>query len=267
MAYTRIDYPEEIKKLELLTKEKERVKAQHINEKKYEQLFSETTSRFLKPVTEKLEDDGRQLQALVHNSNQLLDEQRNIGNMLEENNERYLQYYGPDTSIEDLFTPEKPKPKIYDVDKSLTEEDIDNLKQLNFDLPSVVANKRGLSSEHFEQIYKKISSENRSIGQRLSKANKDKQSPNQIEMYKSMTATLGKYKQALKLIESSLDIKVGEGCSTVFYKNADDLAIKLEKLVAAKEAGNTGVDNAIISILDELLHKGFITKSIYDELY
>ena len=51
------------------------------------------------------------------------------------------------------------------------------------------------------------------------------------------------------------------------YKNSDDLIIKLNELVIAKEAGNTGLDNTIISILDELLENKWISKNDYDIIF
>ena len=54
---------------------------------------------------------------------------------------------------------------------------------------------------------------------------------------------------------------------TIFYNNGDDLCTKLNELVTAKKAGNTGLDNTIISALDELLNNKWVTKDEYDKLY
>ena len=42
--------------------------------------------------------------------------------------------------------------------------------------------------------------------------------------------------------------------------------MKLNDLATAKEAGNTGLDNTIVSALDELLHNKWVTKDEYDKL-
>ena len=54
---------------------------------------------------------------------------------------------------------------------------------------------------------------------------------------------------------------------TQFYNSPDDLAKKLNKLVAAKEAGNTSLDNIIVSNLDQLLDIKAIDKNSYNTLY
>jgi hypothetical protein len=50
------------------------------------------------------------------------------------------------------------------------------------------------------------------------------------------------------------------------YQSIDDICSKLEQLIAAKKAGNTGLDNNIISILDELLRTKAVSKDEYNEL-
>ena len=47
----------------------------------------------------------------------------------------------------------------------------------------------------------------------------------------------------------------------------EELCIKLQKLNAAKQAGNNGVNNSIQSILDELLRISAIDKDDYNTLY
>ena len=54
---------------------------------------------------------------------------------------------------------------------------------------------------------------------------------------------------------------------TLLYNNTDQLVQMLQEHIAAKEAGNTGVDNYIVSILDELLRIKAISKDSYDKLY
>ena len=54
---------------------------------------------------------------------------------------------------------------------------------------------------------------------------------------------------------------------TIFYNSANDLCQKLDELVAAKRAGNTGLDNSINSVLDELLNIGAVDKDFYNNLF
>ena len=47
------------------------------------------------------------------------------------------------------------------------------------------------------------------------------------------------------------------------YENINDLVNHLAKEITAKEAGHTGVDNYIISILDELIKIDHVHKNRY----
>ena len=49
--------------------------------------------------------------------------------------------------------------------------------------------------------------------------------------------------------------------------STDELCEKLVEFDTAKETGNTGLDNSINSILDEMLEIKFINKDEYDILY
>jgi len=64
---------------------------------------------------------------------------------------------------------------------------------------------------------------------------------------------------------------VGRGLKTksdvIFYASVDDLCSKLAELNEARKAGNTGLDNVINSILDELMRVQAISKDEYDMLY
>ena len=54
---------------------------------------------------------------------------------------------------------------------------------------------------------------------------------------------------------------------TVFYNSTNDLCQKLYELVAAKRAGNTGLDNIINTMLEELLNIGAVNKEFYNDLF
>lgn len=59
---------------------------------------------------------------------------------------------------------------------------------------------------------------------------------------------------------------LGEG-GAIFYNDPNDLVNKLNLLVASKRAGNTGIDNEISDIIDELLAKSYISKDLAIKLY
>ena len=107
-------------------------------------------------------------------------------------------------------------------------------------------------------------------------------------MFNSQKETLKKYKESIKRIEEAEKFrkKSGEGMrkhklfkqkrgrgrpkiypDTILYNSSRDLYNKLSEYLAAKKAGNTGQDNIIISLLDELLEKNWISKDNYDILY
>jgi len=52
-----------------------------------------------------------------------------------------------------------------------------------------------------------------------------------------------------------------------YYSNPNDLVEKLALLVASKSAGNTGVENEISEIVDELLRSEYISKDVAIKLY
>ena len=60
---------------------------------------------------------------------------------------------------------------------------------------------------------------------------------------------------------------IKNSADVIYYNSVDDLCSRLELLCAAKRAGNTGLNNNINSILDELLHKNVIDKSEYNNLF
>jgi len=53
----------------------------------------------------------------------------------------------------------------------------------------------------------------------------------------------------------------------IYYNDPNDLVGRLNLLVASKHAGNTGVDNEISDIIDELLRKSHILKDVAIQLY
>ena len=98
----------------------------------------------------------------------------------------------------------------------------------------------------------------------------------------SQRDTLKKYKERLeqtesanKLLASSKTEKSGKGLPEAnksiheisFYSSVDDLCNRLALLCASKQAGNTGLNNNVNSILDEILRINAIDKNEYNHLY
>jgi hypothetical protein len=161
-----------------------------------------------------------------------------------------------------------------DFDQGLNDTDKENLQDLSLELPSIV-----FENKTFEETLEKIKTENRSIGQRLGKGAPSKNvTEKEKELYESRKATLEVYREKIINLQGatkqfvSTPKKKGEGLTNkifdiVLYSNVDDLCVKLSELDAAKKAGNTGLDNKIISILDELLRTNAIKKDEYNNLY
>src|SRR5207245_3179828 len=116
---------------------------------------------------------------------------------------------------------------------------------------------------NINEVLRKIKSKNAGLGQYLGA--KSNHSDKEKTGFKSQQETLAKYKEAIVDIKKSEKYIKGEGLKehklckqkrgkgrskifpdTVIYKNPDDLVIKLDELVIAKEAGSTGLDTTII---------------------
>ena len=112
---------------------------------------------------------------------------------------------------------------------------------------------------------------NRRLGQYLGV--NSKKSDAEKEVYKSQKITLEKYKNILTKAKAGSEL-LGEGLKkkkkrvkvdqVVFYQNPDQLLQLLHENIEALKAGNNGVYNTIVGILDELLKIGKITKEAYD---
>ena len=216
----------------------------------------ETTNNALLPFVKELQKRNEQVEAL-----------------------QTLPFYARE--IEAQSTPrKKDSVLLYDLDKILDETDIENLQDMSLELPSKVMEK-----ENFEDVLRAIETLNRKYGQYMGKAStKDLKDQ---EIYKSRKQTLEKYKQTLLDQKPTLKYKVkkGEGLQrklvklkrsrgrprmypdVIVYNNPNDLVIKLNDYVTARAAGNTGVDNYINSILDELMNVKAIDKNGYDCCY
>jgi hypothetical protein len=145
-------------------------------------------------------------------------------------------------------------------DSGLNETDIKNLQDMGFEMPDLV-----LKNKKIGETLDKIKTENRSLGQKLGKGSEASEKEKVI--YKSWKQTLDSYKQIIHGLAGAKQF-VGKGSEDVIlYSNVDDLCSRLAQLYAAKLAGNTGLDNKINSVLDELLRVRAVSKNEYDNLY
>ena len=149
------------------------------------------------------------------------------------------------------------------------------MRDLGLKLPS-----RIYESDTIPQTRERIKTLNKSLGQyleiRAASKKKSKESKAQMD---SQRDTLKKYKDRLeqtesanKLLTSSKTEKSGKGLPGAiheisFYSSVDDLRNRLALLCTSKHAGNTGLNNKINSIPDELLRINAIDKNEYNHLY
>src|SRR6201995_4401536 len=183
--------------------------------------------------------------------------------------------------IEDVpqSTPKHKDVFAYDLDRFLDDSDRMNLVDMSLRLPSEV-----MEYQNYDDVLDKIKMLNRQYGQLTGK--KSKQDEKLKEIYTSRKTTLEKYKTSLLEQRPAGKYKSGEGLrkrslyklkrgrgrpkqypDIQYYNSADDLVKELSHLVVAKNSGNTGVNNSINSVLDELLKIGVVNKDNYNILY
>lgn len=244
-------------------------------------LFRDQTKLF-KPVIESQKEASKAIQQKLEASQNVLVP---FTRELQKRNDymegmQSLPYYGLPEIQPPTSTPTKSREDslLVDVDKDLLNETHrENLQDMTLELPSVVQ-KKGT----FEDALEKIEHQTRSIGQLLGKNSKAPEK--EKEIYESRKETLHVYKAAILALRNAQQFVVkGKGLpvcrpkrgkgrpkklkDVIVYGSPKELIAKLEELHAAKMAGNTGLDNIINSVLDELLRIKVITKSDYDQLY
>ena len=260
--------------------QRDRLRRQFESERLGEQSLFVDQSKLFKPLIEMHKETSKEIQdkIVASQDNALIPFVRE----LQRRNDQVealqnLPFYTQE--IEAQSTPKKKDSVLlYDLDKVLNETDVENLQDMSLDLPSKVMEK-----ENFETVLDAIETLNRKYGQFTGKSSK--KDPKDQEIYKSRLITLKKYRQTLFDQKPTLKykIKTGEGHKVVklkrcrgrprkypdaiLYNNADELVTKLYEFVTARKAGNTGVDNYINSILDELLNIKVIDKNCYDSCY
>jgi len=178
----------------------------------------------------------------------------------------------------------EPMHQVVNIDldgELLNETHRENLQDMSFELPSKV-----YEMNNIEHALKKISTMNRSLGQYLGTSSK--KAEKEKEVLRSQKQTLQVYEKKINALAESIQfevkpVKAGEGRklvrlkrgrgrpkknpNVIYYKNPNELIEKLGEYCASKQAGNTGVDDYINSILDELLETKALSKEDYDKMY
>ena len=265
------------------TEQREALRKRFQAEKTGEQTQFLEYSKMFQPITEAQNKASKSIKdEMEKNSNALVPLVRELqkrNDQLEALQSLPL-YNEPPAIMEPILSSTPRKLMNINLDKGLDTTDFENLEDLNLDKPSEVHAKGT-----FDETLKKIETNNREIGQYLSVTSKRPEK--EKEMYESRKKTLAKYKKALSAIKEADRFiqKSGTGISRklckqkrargrpktkadlIMYNTADELCKKLGEFVSAKQAGNTGVDNYIVSILDELREIGAIEKDKYSDLF
>jgi hypothetical protein len=263
--------------------QRDSLKKRFENEKTGDQNLFIDQERLFKPLIETQEKTSKATQdKIVASSDVIVPFTRAIQKRIDQMESlQDLPFYNVPPGIEDApqSTPQKGRDIInVDLDAGLDTTDLENLEDMGLDKPSEVQRKGSI-----KHTLETIETKNRQNGQFLRSDSKKTQADRAVCL--SQVATLRKYRESLKRIEGVEKFikKSGEGHKpfklirgrgrpktypdTVMYNNSQDLRNKLLELLAAKKAGNTGLDNTIISILDETLNKKWISKDDYDNLF
>lgn len=274
--------------------QRDRLKQRFENEKTGDQTLFIDQSKLFKPLIDAQNESSKNIENQVSKGQDLLsDALIPFTRELQKRNEQVdnlqnLPYYNAPLGIEDVAqsTPQKDQTIHIDLDGGLLNTtDTENLQDMGFPLPSVVQ-----VNGNYDKVLEEIKSKNKSIGQYLRADSKkmDKEK----EVYKSQKETLKKYKEkmiALKISNEQFTVpkKTGKGLNNkklvkpkrgrgrpkknepdpIIYISPYDLCQKLHYFWTEKKAGNTGLDNIINSILDELLEIKKIDKTEYNNLY
>lgn len=276
----------DVKKYKMLKNE---LKQRYLDEKLGKQQSYESQSTLFKPIIDTAKETSKDLQQ------QIVDDRTNLNNILVPIANQLIQATNDRAAIEampfydsniqqDRYLESTPKRDtsgvVIDLDKLLSDTDRDNLQDMSLPLPSEV-----IKQGDYELVLGRIKTFNREYGQYTGKTSKKDEK--EKEMYKSRRDTLEMYKMTLDEQRNALKYKAGEGLISkkknlvkpkrgrgrpktnhpIVYDTPDDLLQKLTEFMSAYNAGNNGVYNTIVEILDEALNKKIITKQQYDNIY
>jgi len=250
------------------SKIREEAKQHFLNKKTGDQdLFTEQTKLY-KPIIQSTKDLEKSLMSGQHD---LISGQQDLIKQIAIEQARSL----PQLEYKTKSTVPLDPVKTIDLNGVLLDETHRaNLQEMNLELPSEVYER-----DNIDIALKKISRMNRSLGQYL--GTNSKKTEQEKGMYQAQKQTLQLYEKKINALTHSkqFEVKDGEGVKkkklvklkrgkgrprknpdVILYKRSDELIEKLKEYCAGKEAGNTGVDNYIVSILDELLETKTISK-------
>ena len=263
---------------------KNEVKQMFLNEKLGNQQSYESQAKLFKPLIDTTRETTKTLEQKIGDNNQ------NLSNLLvpftnqliRANDQREAIQAMPfyDSPIPTSQTTSTPKTDtlIINLDKDLNESDKENLDLLDLKLPSEV-----YESNEIQTTLEEIKTINRRLGQFM--GSKSKKTPADKAICESQQKTLEKYKsiltkakagsellgEGLKKKKKLVKVKRGrgrpKGDQVVFYQNPNQLVQLLHENLTALKAGNNGVYNTAVGILDELLKIRVITKEAYDDIY
>ena len=281
----------DVKKYKMLQNELK----QYFRDKKLgKQQSYDSQSTLFQPIIDTAKETSKELQQ------QIVDDRTNLNNVLvlianqliQASNDRAaieaMPFYHSDIQQERFSprpiassTPTKDTSGVvFDLDKLLSDTDIENLKNMKLKPPSEV-----IKQGNYDSVLEEIKTLNRQCGHHTGKASKKDET--EKEMYKSRRETLELYKMSLEAHRDALKFKAGEGLkrkkkklvkpkrgrgrpktdNSMVYNTPEDLIQKLTEFMSAYSAGNSGVYNTIVEILDELLNKKIICKQEYDNIY
>lgn len=263
------------------SKLKKELKQRDIDEKLGNQHSYESQAKLFKPLIDTTKNLG---QKIVDGRQHLADVLGPITNQLmRANDQRELPFFTADYPEIEAVPQSTPKRDtagiVIDLNRMLSDSDRENLQDMSLPLPSEVI-KQGT----YDSVLERIKILNRQYGQHTGK--RSKKDKREKAIYISRMETLKMYRMSLDEQMKALKYRTGEGLKkkktvrlkrgrgrpktkdqVIIYENPHQLVKQLRENLTALDAGNNGVYNTAVSILDELLRIRAISKQDYDDIY